>query len=130
MKEKNLLTASKAPLWTETRTRTRTRTSLRDISPQVRLFTEEVDKITSLVIGLSSRLARASVPPTLADDKLQVGGGRGAKEGFGRSGNRGRLRIGGRCLSIKMHLNVSTLQFFTRYTMQHSRVCPDIPVTE
>lgn len=38
---------------------------------KVRLFTEEVDKITSLVIGLSSRLARASVPPTLADDKLQ-----------------------------------------------------------
>lgn len=82
----------------------------------MRLFTEEVDKITSLVIGLSSRLARASVPPTLADDKLQVGGG----SGWG--GNTGRLRIGGRCLSIKMHLNVSTLQGFTRYTMQHSRV--------
>ena len=40
---------------------------------QVRLFTEEVDKITSLVIGLSSRLAKASLlPPGQQDEKLQV----------------------------------------------------------
>ena len=48
----------------------------------MRLFTEEVDKITSLVIGLSSRLARAAVPTTLADDKLQVGG-EGMRGGLG-----------------------------------------------
>ena len=40
---------------------------------QVRLFTEEVDKITSLVIGLSSRLAKASlVTNNQQDEKLQV----------------------------------------------------------
>ena len=40
---------------------------------QVRLFTEEVDKITSLVIGLSSRLAKASLLPAgQQDEKLQV----------------------------------------------------------
>ena len=40
---------------------------------QVRLFTEEVDKITSLVIGLSSRLAKASLLPSgQQDEKLQV----------------------------------------------------------
>ena len=41
---------------------------------QVRLFTEEVDKITSLVIGLSSRLAKASLLPANGqqDEKLQV----------------------------------------------------------
>ena len=39
----------------------------------MRLFTEEVDKITSLVIGLSSRLAKASLlPPGQQDEKLQV----------------------------------------------------------
>ena len=44
-----------------------------DNSGQVRLFTEEVDKITSLVIGLSSRLAKASLlPPGQQDEKLQV----------------------------------------------------------
>jgi hypothetical protein len=31
---------------------------------QVRLFIEEVDKITSLIIGLSSRLVRLSYQPT------------------------------------------------------------------
>ena len=39
----------------------------------MRLFTEEVDKITSLVIGLSSRLAKASlVTNNQQDEKLQV----------------------------------------------------------
>jgi len=39
---------------------------------KVRLFTEEVDKITSLVIGLSSRLAKASlVTNNQQDEKLQ-----------------------------------------------------------
>ena len=39
----------------------------------MRLFTEEVDKITSLVIGLSSRLAKASLLPAgQQDEKLQV----------------------------------------------------------
>jgi len=39
---------------------------------KVRLFTEEVDKITSLVIGLSSRLAKASLLPSgQQDEKLQ-----------------------------------------------------------
>ena len=43
------------------------------IFSQVRLFTEEVDKITSLVIGLSSRLAKASlVTNNQQDEKLQV----------------------------------------------------------
>ena len=37
------------------------------------MFTEEVDKITSLVIGLSSRLAKASlVTNNQQDEKLQV----------------------------------------------------------
>ena len=42
---------------------------------KVKLFTEEVDKITSLIIGLSSRLAKAnaaSAKNTHSDEKLQV----------------------------------------------------------
>lgn len=38
---------------------------------KVKLFTEEVDKITSLVIGLSSRLARAALPGGQTDEKQQ-----------------------------------------------------------
>jgi hypothetical protein len=34
---------------------------------QVRLFIEEVDKITSLIIGLSSRLVRVSLHPSSRD---------------------------------------------------------------
>ena len=53
---------------------------LRDVCQQqeidkVKLFTEEVDKITSLIIGLSSRLAKvnaASAKNTHPDEKLQV----------------------------------------------------------
>ena len=49
-------------------------------SDKVKLFTEEVDKITSLIIGLSSRLAKIKVANTLhsasnqslQDEKLQV----------------------------------------------------------
>ena len=49
-------------------------------SDKVKLFTEEVDKITSLIIGLSSRLAKIKVANTLTsttnsslqDEKLQV----------------------------------------------------------
>ena len=49
-------------------------------SDKVKLFTEEVDKITSLIIGLSSRLAKIRVANTLntasnqslQDEKLQV----------------------------------------------------------
>ena len=45
-------------------------------SDKVKLFTEEVDKITSLIIGLSSRLAKIKVAntsnPSLQDEKLQV----------------------------------------------------------
>ena len=43
---------------------------------KVKLFTEEVDKITSLIIGLSSRLAKLRLSPatshSLSDEKLQV----------------------------------------------------------
>ena len=42
---------------------------------KVKLFTEEVDKITSLIIGLSSRLAKANaacVKNAHLDEKLQV----------------------------------------------------------
>ena len=42
---------------------------------KVKLFTEEVDKITSLIIGLSSRLAKvnaSSAKNTHLDEKLQV----------------------------------------------------------
>ena len=42
----------------------------------MKLFTEEVDKITSLVIGLSSRLARSALPQGGGDLKLQVGADR------------------------------------------------------
>ena len=45
-------------------------------SDKVKLFTEEVDKITSLIIGLSSRLAKVRVTTSpkhsLSDEKLQV----------------------------------------------------------
>ena len=45
-------------------------------SDKVKLFTEEVDKITSLIIGLSSRLAKIKVANpsnhSLQDEKLQV----------------------------------------------------------
>jgi hypothetical protein len=33
----------------------------------VRLFIEEVDKITSLIIGLTSRLVKVSLQPTTRD---------------------------------------------------------------
>ena len=44
---------------------------------KVKLFTEEVDKITSLIIGLSSRLSKVTTSSvcaknTLPDEKLQV----------------------------------------------------------
>jgi len=39
---------------------------------KVRVFIEEVDKITSLVIGLTSRLVRANLNPRPDNQKSQV----------------------------------------------------------
>ena len=66
---------------------------LKDMSQQqeidkVKLFTEEVDKITSLIIGLSSRLVKVSASGAKMnshpDEKLQVNYPRNLDAFFGR----------------------------------------------
>ena len=66
---------------------------LKDMSQQqeidkVKLFTEEVDKITSLIIGLSSRLVKVSASGAKMnshpDEKLQVKYPRNLDAFFGR----------------------------------------------